>query len=439
MVDFECTFDARLVQSHDPKDHGITAQTKQQTADVTATAIAEVEKKFLQKEYGFVETLKEQKYLTETREVFEQLDWVSTMVVVGIGGSDLGARAIQDGLEVENPPMQVLFHGDTTDPVSISRLFRRIDLKSTVFVIISKSGQTVETMSQYVFLKAYVHKHIEDWARHFVFITDPEGGVLRPEGTEHGVLMLPIPPGVGGRFSVLTPVGLLPALAMGVDIDALVTGALKAAESETFRKMTQEFAATQYQLYSQGTKVVAMMPYAVQLEEFCRWFRQLWAESLGKDNKGILPVQARGPADQHSQAQFYNQGEPLQSLFFLRILQPAADFTIEEVDIEAMSYLKGHSFQEMLLIEQEATALALKKAGRPSVSITIQRMTAQGLGELFMFFELAVVYVAEMLGVNAFDQPGVEEGKQMMYALLGKDGFADKKTEIDQLRQKYQS
>jgi glucose-6-phosphate isomerase len=396
--------------------------------------ISAVEKKITDKEYGFITVLAEKKYLQQVEKVFAEISWAETLVVIGIGGSDLGARAIQNALEGEHPPMKVIFHGDSTDPEAITRLFRQINLEKTVFVIISKSGQTVETISQYIFLKKYLGDHIEEWTKHFVFVTDPKSGVLRAEGEQNKVAMLPIPPSVGGRFSVLTPVGLLAAKAMGVDIEALVSGAELAAANDNFRTQVQKFAATQFQLYQQGTKLVAMMPYAVQLDEFCRWFRQLWAESLGKAGKGVLPLQARGPADQHSQLQFYSQGEMLTSLLFLRVESRNQDYKIEGVDIESGKYLEGHSFQEIVNIEQEATALALKKIGRPSAVLKIKQINATSLGQLFMFFELGVVYLAEMMGVNAFDQPGVEESKQMIYALLDREEYADKKQEIEALR-----
>lgn len=414
----------------------ISQATQQATATQVSAAVAKVEAKIAAQEYDFITELANQSYLEQTEAVFTQLSWAQTMVIVGIGGSDLGARAIQQALEAENPPMTVLFHGDSTDPESITRLFRKINLEKTVFVIISKSGQTVETISQYVFLKHYLQQFKQTWQQHFVFVTDAKEGILRAEADQQKIVTLPIPPGVGGRFSVLTPVGLLAARAMGVSITALVAGAASAAADSTLRQQMQALATTHFQLYTQGTKLVVMEPYSVQLAEFARWFRQLWAESLGKDGKGIMPIQAYGPADQHSQEQFYNQGEPLQSLLYLRIEERPEHYPITTVDIADVSYLQGHTFQEIINIEQEASALALKKVGRPSAVLKIKQLNAEALGQLFMFFELGVVYLAEMLGVNAFDQPGVEEGKQMIYALLGRAGFADKKQEIEALKAK---
>ena len=158
--------------------------------------------------------------LDQVSAVFEQLRWAKTLVVVGIGGSDLGARVIQEALATPAAPMEVIFHGDSTDPVQIERLLQKIDLKQTVFNIISKSGETIETISQYVYFKAKYQELGEAWQKHFVFTTDAQKGILRQEAAQNSVLTLPIPDSVGGRFSVLTPVGLLPALAMGVDARA---------------------------------------------------------------------------------------------------------------------------------------------------------------------------------------------------------------------------
>jgi glucose-6-phosphate isomerase len=165
------------------------------------------------------------------------------------------------------------------------------------------------------------------------------------------------------------------------------------------------------------------MPYSVQLQEFGRWFRQLWAESLGKEGRGILPINAVGPADQHSQLQFYNQGELLQSMLFVTVSPANNELKVPPTQIQAAAYLSGHSFAEILQVEQQATALSLYRHGRSSMTLHLAELTPTALGQLFMCFELAVTYLGELLQVNTFDQPGVEESKQMMYALLGRPGF----------------
>ncbi len=431
------TFDSRFLYNTSESDQNflIKLSTVQNTQAHIEQGKEKVSQQITHKSYGFMNVLEETSYLEEVQQVFTKIQWAKNFVVVGIGGSDLGARAVQQALESDHPPMKVIFHGDSTDPVQISRLLKHIQLEETVFNIVSKSGQTVETTAQYLFFKDLYKKHVgEAWAKHFVFTTDPKEGILRPEADKYNILTVSIPPAVGGRFSVLTPVGLLPALAMGVNIEQLINGAKEFFENTSLQKMAQSFAASQYQLYQQGIKITVMMPYSVQLEEFARWFRQLWAESLGKDGKGILPIQARGPADQHSQGQFYNEGTPMQSLLFLRINARQENYVLESIDLEEMKYLQGSNFQQLINVEQEAAALAVKKQGRPSATLAIPELNEFFLGQLFAFFELAVVYLAEMLEVNAFDQPGVEEGKQMMYALLGRQGFEAKKKEIEALQ-----
>lgn len=400
--------------------HGITEQVQGETAAQIESVVQKVMQQKSAGEYGFVSVLSDVNYLEQTKSVFDKISWAKTMVVVGIGGSDLGARAIQQALEADTPPMQVIFYGDSTDPEQIRQLHLQIKLEETVFVIVSKSGTTAEIMSQYIYWKDQyvVSGAIQNWTQHFVFITDPQNGVLRTEANTHGVLTLPIPENVGGRFSVLTPVGLLPALAMGVDCDALLQGAIDFVQSEELCQLANTLASTQYQLAKQGVAVTVFMPYSTLLDEFARWFRQLWAESLGKNGTGILPIQARGPADQHSQLQFYADGIPMMSLLFLTVEKPKQDYIIPETDIDQLSYLAGHSFNELLHAEYKGTAQSLYEVGRASALLEVQTLDAYTLGALFVFFELAVVVLAELLQVNAFDQPGVEHSKQITRSLL---------------------
>ena len=411
-----------LDQISDLNQDGIQSAT-------VAQKLLKVESQLAAGAYGFVEILKDTAQVARITAAFDAIRWARTLVVVGIGGSDLGARVIQEafaptGSTSKNAlAMEVLFHGDSTDPVQLDRLLAKIDMTQTVFNIISKSGETVETISQYVFLKARYQELGLEWHKHFLFTTDAQNGILRQEANQYGVTTLPIPDTVGGRFSVLTTVGLLPAVAMGLAISELQRGALDFAQDAKARKIAQEIATSHFLLHQAGTKIAVLMPYSIQLQEFGRWFRQLWAESLGKDGTGVLPIKAYGPADQHSQAQFYMQGEALASFLFIQVEKRQTDFSVPETDVPAVSYLSGHTFAEILNIERSATAQALYEADRPSATLTINELTLYSLGQLFMCFELAVVYLAELLEVNAFDQPGVEASKQIMYRLLGREGF----------------
>lgn len=411
--------------------YGITPETIEKCNPKISDAVARVDQMILEKKYGFVNVLENVGMLEKIEQIFHSFRFAKTMVVVGIGGSDLGARAVQQALEQAESPFEVIFHGDSSDPVALDRLTARIDLDETVFCIISKSGETIETISQYIIMKSLYSKKTDVWSQHFLFITDEKKGILRQEADTHGISTLAIPDDVGGRFSVQTSVGLFPSICMGVDIRQLIDGARSVISDH--RLVAQELARTQYLLNQQGIDLHILMPYSVQLEEFSRWYRQLWAESLGKENKGVLPIQARGPADQHSQVQFYTEGKLLASILFIRILERKEDVLIHDVDVKGVEYLEGHSFNEILNIEQQATALALKKLGRPSATLSLESLTPYSLGQLFLLFELAVVYLAEMFEIDAFNQPGVEEGKQMMYALMGRQGFEQKKKEIESL------
>ncbi|MDH5532849.1 MAG: hypothetical protein OEX81_00280 [Candidatus Pacebacteria bacterium] len=384
-------------------------------------SIDKIEENIAVAQYDFIEVLKEDSYIKSVQNVYENLKWAEYMVVIGIGGSDLGGRTIVEAFYKKSNQMKVLFAGDSTDPVAFQRILDQIDIKKTVFNVVSKSGGTLEPLSTYVFYKSQAKKVASNWAKHFVFTTSSVKGILKDEAGRHNVITLPVPEGVGGRFSVLTPVGLLPALAAGVDIKDLVTGALNFATNVETRKVAQKLARSQYELYQQGVKVSVMMTYSVQLQEFARWFRQLWAESLGKDGKGILPIKAWGPADQHSQVQFYNQGSPLQSILFVKIKNRKTNFTLKGIDVPEAEYLEGNDFNTIVNIEADATAQSIYDEGRPTAMLSVEELTPYALGELFMLFELAVVYLAEMLEVNAFDQPGVESGKILINQKLGKN------------------
>jgi glucose-6-phosphate isomerase len=423
MATLSFSLDTTLLSSETNSSYGVTAETIAATAEHKQRAQKAVVIGLETQKYGFITTLDNPNILEEIRTILRGIEWADTIVVLGIGGSDLGARALQQALASTSSSYAVIFHGDSTDPVAITRLGATLELSKTVFVVISKSGETIETISQYVYWKAQAQEHSatqDQWQKHFIFITDAHAGVLRTEAEKHTIATLAIPATVGGRFSVQTCVGLLPAAALDIDIEAFLTGAREFVHSSEGQALALEFALSQFQLFTQGTKVAVLMPYSIQLEETARWFRQLWAESLGKNETGILPIQARGPADQHSQLQFYTSGSPLQSLIFIRIENRPDPITLPQTDVAGVEYLSGHTFHEIVNAEQRATALSLAKAGRPSVTISLQQLDAYSLGQLMLFFELSVAYLAELLSVNAFDQPGVEEGKQILHGLLKK-------------------
>lgn len=370
----------------------------------------------------------------------------STFVVVGIGGSDLGARAVHRALNhqfynLRSTP-QLFFFGDTTDPVVIQEVFDVIDLPKTAFIVISKSGNTVEQMSTFVWILHELNTKLGSGqaARHIVILTDHEKGTLRELVQEKGYRSLSVPDDVGGRFSVLSSVGLLPLALAGIDINHLLQGAaeLNRYDTETTPEngnMMALYAGLQIWNYQQNRPISVLMAYSYSLREFGFWFRQLWAESLGKKNDlagtvvnvGPTPIAALGPTDQHSQVQLYMEGPADKVFTFIGVETLSTNMTLPETfpEHETINYLRGHSFQEILHAELQSTMHALATEGRPSCLLTIPMLDAYHLGQLLYFFELAVTYAGALLNINTFDQPGVEIGKNYMYGLLGRPGYEE--------------
>jgi glucose-6-phosphate isomerase len=374
------------------------------------------------------------------------------IVVLGIGGSALGPIALRTALKapqwnllddaVRNgePRMHVL---DNVDPANISALLARLDLSRTLFVVTSKSGGTAETMAQYLIIRARLAEALGDdeGKKRLVFVTDPEKGALRAIAKADGVAALDIPANVGGRFSVLTPVGLLPAALAGMDTAALLAGAAdmqsRCSSGTLGENIAGVYAALQFLADTKhGRHIQVLMPYSDALRDMADWFVQLWAESLGKHRVagdagfGPTPLGALGATDQHSKVQLFMEGPGDKTVTFIGVTEGGVDVEIPKLhpDIPELAYLGGHHLSELLDIERRATAGALARRGRPNMTLTLDRVDAWHLGGLFMFLELATAYAGQLYGVDAFNQPGVELGKQFTYAMLGRsDAEAAKK------------
>ncbi|HKN57292.1 MAG TPA: hypothetical protein VJV97_00470, partial [Gemmatimonadaceae bacterium] len=270
-------------------------------------------------------------------------------------------------------------------------------------------------------------------------------GALRPLADRLKVPALDIPPNVGGRFSVLTPVGTLPAALIGIDVKSLLAGAAEMAK----RCNSVDLAANPAGVYSilqwladtQFRKAIAVfMPYSDPLRDFAAWFVQLWAESLGKKRKdgtsvGSTPLAALGATDQHAQVQLFMEGPADKTITFVSVKERAADVVIPPgfPDVKELGYLTGHTLAELIDVEQRATAGALAKRGRPNMTIYLDRVDANHVGQLMMFLEIATAYAGQLYEIDAFDQPGVELGKQFAYALLGRPGAEPAKKEWESL------
>lgn len=376
------------------------------------------------------------------------------VVVLGIGGSALGPIALRTALR--KPQWNLLDAGDrdlrprlhvldNLDPATVSGLLERVvKLERTLFVVTSKSGGTAETMAQYLVIRDAIEKHRLSPQDHVVFVTDPQKGALRQLAREEAIPALEIPANVGGRFSVLSPVGVLPAALIGIDTAQLLQGAADMAQrcaSDSVRENPAgAFATLQFLADSVGGKHVhVLMPYSDALRDVAAWFVQLWAESLGKGTAdgghvGPTPVAALGATDQHSQVQLFMEGPADKTITFLAA-PPKDDVEIPKLHprVSELSYLGGHRLGEVLDIERRATAGALAARGRPNMTLALDAVDAWHVGALFMLFEIATIYAGGLYDVNPLDQPGVELGKQFTYAMMGRAGFDAARAEWDRL------
>lgn len=385
-------------------------------------------------------------------------DRVTDVVVLGIGGSALGPIALRSALcpprwnELEEgarggrPRLHVL---DNVDPGTIVALLGRLAPRTTMFVVTSKSGGTAETMAQYLVVRGWLEQALGDAAREqLLFVTDPEKGALRALARAERVTALEIPANVGGRFSVLTAVGLLPAALIGIDTGALLAGAAamraRCATQVLARNPAGVFATLQWLADTRnGRAIHVLMPYSDPLRDLAAWFVQLWAESLGKHRTpgdagfGPTPIPALGATDQHSQVQLFMEGPGDKTVTFLAVEEVAQDAEIPRLhaDVPELAYLGGHQLGELLDIERRATAGALARRGRPNMTIQTERVDASTMGELFMLFELATVYAGALYGVDPMNQPGVELGKQFTYAMLGRADAEQARQEWNMLPQ----
>ncbi|MCP3920213.1 MAG: glucose-6-phosphate isomerase [bacterium] len=376
------------------------------------------------------------------------------VVVLGIGGSALGNRALHTALnspyhDVAPPPGQPrLFVMDNVDPDLIGTFLETVDPTKCLFNVISKSGSTAETMSQFlVFRQLLVERLGEEAHRaHVVVTTDAEKGVLRPIVREEGYESFVVPDGVGGRFSVLSPVGLLSSALLGMDVPALLAGAAAMDERCRSGELTENpallYAAVQSLMQSRKQKNIAVtLSYSHRLRDLADWYAQLLAESIGKRRsragedvfRGPTPVRAVGVTDQHSQVQLYVEG-PFDKWFtFLAVEDTVHEVTIPSTyaDRDALAYLGGQSMGALFAAEREGTRIALTDAKRPNLTVRFPRVDAASVGQYLYLMELAVAVMGEHYDVDAFDQPGVEAGKVAAYALMGRKGFEARREEIE--------
>ena len=367
-------------------------------------------------------------------------------LLIGIGGSTWGTIAIQAALchSAWNDLERVRegrprFHFlDNSDPDALNEVLEQFDPARTLVNVVSKSGTTAETAANFMSVVSHFRKVLGDtWNEHFVLTTDEGDGLLQRIGREENVAVLPIPPKTGGRFSLLSAVGLFPAAMLGLDVKALLAGAEDLTRDtaqcplEENRVMTASVMTWDW--FRKGHSVNVVMPYARALRFVANWYVQLWGESLGKKynnagevvHSGSTPLGALGAADQHSLLQLFMEGPADKLVSFIRVesfRNPCA-IGSEFAQHEAVAYLGGQQMGRLINVEQESTAEALLKAGRGSRTLQLPEVNAYYLGQLFQFFMLETFINGELMGINTFDQPGVEAGKILTYGGMGRPGF----------------
>ena len=373
------------------------------------------------------------------------------LLVIGIGGSYLGARAAVEALQhsffnalpkEKRQAPQIIFTGNNISSSYIHDVFDLLEGKDFSINVISKSGTTTEPAIAFrLFRKLLEEKYGKEEALKRTYVTtDKAKGALKTVADEEGMETFVIPDDVGGRYSVLTAVGLLPIAASGLDIDAMMQGARAAREdfgkSELSDNAAYQYAAVRNVLYNKGKTVEMLINYEPALQYFAEWWKQLFGESEGKDQKGIYPSSANFSTDLHSLGQYVQEGRRILFETVIKVDKPKHELTINEIekDLDGLNYLAGKSIDFVNNKAFEGTLLAHTDGGVPNLIVNIPQLDEYTFGYLVYFFEKACAMSGYLLGVNPFDQPGVEAYKTNMFALLGKPGFEEKKAELEKRR-----
>jgi glucose-6-phosphate isomerase len=439
-------------------EHGITEAQFDELAQKTAAAVKKVNQDRRDGKTPYRDLPANKAYPRRAMEIAAELKGkCEVFVVLGIGGSALGNIALQTAL---NPYMYNLdgdqrkgprfFVFDNVDPVQFHSFLEWVDdtLDTTYFNVISKSGQTAETAAQFLIVRRMLlDKYGPAGAReHIIATTDAAGGTMRKITDAEGYRSLIVPDGVGGRFSVLSPVGLLSAAVCGIDIDALLAGARamdQRVSGSDFRTNPAAInAAIQWHYYHRGKKISVMMPYAYALKDLADWYRQIWAESLGKARDangaevfvGPTPVKALGTTDQHSQVQLYREGPNDKIFTFLEAATFEKDIEIPSAPDTApeLRYLSGKNLSALLNAEKLATEYALFKMDhRPCLTVRFDEISACTIGQFLYLYEVTTSIAGALFNIDTYDQPAVELGKKATFALMGREGFEDLADKIE--------
>lgn len=371
------------------------------------------------------------------------------ILVLGIGGSALGGIAVTEALlkpywnfltkEQRNNYPRIFFL-DNIDPDSMVGLLQVLDLKKTLVNVITKSGSTAETMSQYMIIKDLLEKELgDDYRKNIIATTDQRMGVLRQLADQEGYKTFVIPDDVGGRFSVFSAVGLLPFALVGLDIDKIMSGIkdmdLALKNTDIFENIAAQGALINYLMDKKLNKRISvMMPYSSKLKYVSDWYAQLWAESLGKEynknnervNVGSTPIKALGATDQHSQIQLYNEGPNDKLITFIRVENFDNKLEIPQIfEYTGIGYLGGKTINDLINAEADATSVALADYNRPTMTINIERVDEYNVAQLLYMLEVQTAIAGELYNIDTYNQPGVEQAKNYTYALMGREGYED--------------
>lgn len=418
--------------------HGIAHNVEEQT-------IVSLEKR-LEQEYSNLDFLNFD-YMSELEKKIETASQIQerykNMLVLGIGGSALGAKALQKAFfpfqDLPNYKEKSLYILDNINPKLMQAYLEKLNPKDTVVVVISKSGSTIETISQYFLAKKWLKDNLPaEYKEHMWIITDPVKGFLRNEVEKYGFFSFDVPPNLGGRFSVLSAVGLVPLNFLGLNWKELVKGAKSVANFGSLASHPAFLLAKwAFNLMQVKTELI-FFNYLVGWDFLGDWFAQLWAESLGKDNKGSMPIPAVGVRDQHSLLQMFMQGQNNKGCLFLKFRKISSNIVLDFDLPEQWDFLQGKGLAEIFQAECLGTLMALSSR-MPLVEIELEGPTELEAGKIIMLLEFATLLTGWLLQINPLNQPGVEKSKRLAKAKLGAKGFENENKELESFLSKKRS
>ncbi len=430
----KCLFNYTNVMEDAVGMEGISLADLQKISHKINDAYCNVISKYENEELGFMDLI----YLDI--KPYEDLKNYSknfnNIIIIGMGGSILGTQMVYEGVKgiYYNEPknhdnendndnfndnFKKVYFLDNSDPEKTYEIINLVDLEKTLVFAISKSGNTAETLANFLIIRDELIKVSKNHKENIIIVAN--GGKLKSIAEKENYTLFGIPENVGGRFSVLSSVGLAPLSCMGINIKMLINGAKNMDKickiDDVFKNPALMNAVIHYILYCKGKTISVLMPYAERLHKFGMWYRQLWAESLGKNGKGQTPIVSVGAKDQHSQLQLYLDGPKDKIITFLRVDKFKYDLTIDGKN-EGIDYLNNHKLSDLIISEQEGTESALRAKKVPNLCISINELNEYTLGKLIYMYEMQTAFMGEFLEINAFNQPAVEYGKEITRKLL---------------------